>query len=140
MIDRVTEALDAIATATVWSAGAVLLTGFVVLIGAAAAGEPARVYELAVLKVLGATRRQILGGFLMRQALMGAAAGLVAIAVGAIAGWVVMVWVMEASYSFEPLSALSVVVAGIAASLVASVVFILRPLAARPARVLRPQD
>ena len=71
---------------------------------------------------------------------MGAAAGLVAIAVGAIAGWVVMVWVMEASYSFEPLSALSVVVAGIAASLVASVVFILRPLAARPARVLRPQD
>jgi putative ABC transport system permease protein len=140
VIDRVTEALDAIATATVWSAGAVLLTGFVVLIGAAAAGEPARIYESAVLKVLGATRRQILGGFLLRQALMGAAAGLVAIAVGAIAGWVVMVWVMEASYAFEPLSALSVVLAGIVASLVASVVFILRPLAARPARVLRPQD
>ena len=38
-IDRVTEALSAIATATAWAAAATLITGFVVLIGAAAAGE-----------------------------------------------------------------------------------------------------
>jgi putative ABC transport system permease protein len=38
-IDRVTEALTTIATATAWAAAATLLTGFVVLIGAAAAGE-----------------------------------------------------------------------------------------------------
>ncbi len=55
-IDRVTEALTAIAPATTWAAAATLLTGFVVLIGAAAAGERARVYEAAVLKTLGATR------------------------------------------------------------------------------------
>jgi putative ABC transport system permease protein len=47
-IDRVTEALSAIATATAWAAAATLLTGFIVLIGAAAAGERARVYEAAV--------------------------------------------------------------------------------------------
>ena len=55
-IARVTEALGGIAAATSGAAGATLLTGFVVLIGAAAAGERARVYEAAVLKTLGATR------------------------------------------------------------------------------------
>ena len=102
--------------------------------------EPARLYEAAVLKVLGATRAQILAGFLLRQALMGAAAGVVAILVGALSGWAVMVWVMEASFAFEPVSAVAVVLGGVVTSLVASVAFLLRPLAARPARVLRPQD
>ena len=69
-IARATEALDTIATATAWAAAAVLATGFVVLIGAAAAGEPARVYESAVLKVLGASRARILAGFLLRAGLI----------------------------------------------------------------------
>lgn len=139
-IDRVTEALDAIATATAWAASAVLATGFVVLIGAAAAGERARVYEAAVLKVLGATRARILLSFALRAALMGAAAGIVAIAAGAIAGWAVMVWVMEVEYSFEPLSALAIVAGGVLATLLAGLAFALRPLSARPARVLRDAD
>lgn len=139
-IDRVTEALDAIATATAWAAAAVLLTGFVVLIGAAAAGERARVYEAAVLKVLGATRGRILASFALRSVLTGAAAGLVAIVAGGIAGWAVMVFVMEADYQFEPVSALAIVLGGILITLLAGLVFALRPLAVRPARVLRTQD
>ena len=95
-IDRVSEALAAIAQATAWAAAATLLTGFVVLIGAAAAGERARVYEAAVLKTLGATRGRILLSFALRSALLGAAAGLVAIVAGALAGWAVMRFVMEA--------------------------------------------
>ncbi len=86
-IDRVSEALAAIAQATAWAAAATLLTGFVVLIGAAAAGERARVYEAAVLKTLGATRGRILLSFALRSALLGAAAGAVAIIAGALAGW-----------------------------------------------------
>ena len=37
---------------------ATLLTGFLVLIGAAAAGSEARTYEAAMLKTLGASRRR----------------------------------------------------------------------------------
>ncbi len=59
-IDRVAGSLDGISAATRWAAAATLLTGFVVLIGAAAAGERRRVYEAAVLKTLGATRGRIL--------------------------------------------------------------------------------
>ncbi|MDP2086695.1 MAG: ABC transporter permease [Gemmobacter sp.] len=139
-IDRVTEALGAIATATAWAAGATLLTGFMVLIGAAAAGERARVFESAVLKTLGATRGRILASFALRSALMGAAAGTVAVAAGGAAGWGVMRFVMEAPYRFEPVSALGIVTGGVVAVLLAGLAFAWRPLAARPARVLRAQD
>ncbi|PJE30772.1 drug:proton antiporter, partial [Pseudooceanicola lipolyticus] len=49
-ITRVAEVLDGLAAATSYGAAATLLTGFLVLIGAAAAGETARTYEAAVLK------------------------------------------------------------------------------------------
>ena len=136
-IDRVTEALTAIGSATRWAAAVTLATGFVVLIGAAAAGEGARVYEAAVMKTLGATRARILGSFALRSALMGAAAGLVAIAAGGIAGWAVMTFVMEADFTFEPVSALVIVAGGILATLAAGFAFALRPLGIRPARILR---
>lgn len=139
-IDRVTEALEAIATATAWAAAATLVTGFVVLIGAAAAGERARVYEAAVMKTLGATRGRILASFALRSGLMGAAAGIVAIVAGGLAGWAVMVFVMEADYFFEPVSAVAIVAGGVFATMAAGLLFALRPLAARPAQVLRATE
>ncbi len=139
-IDRVSEALAGIAAATSYAAGATLLTGFIVLIGAAAAGERARVFEAAVLKTLGADRRRILSSFALRAALLGAAAGVVAIAAGGLAGWAVMTFVMEAPYRFEPYSAIAIVLGGLLATLLAGLAFALRPLAARPARVLRAQE
>jgi putative ABC transport system permease protein len=71
---------------------------------------------------------------------MGAAAGVVAIVAGGIAGWAVMVFVMEASYRFEPVSAFAIVLGGVLATMAAGLLFALRPLAARPAQVLRSQE
>jgi putative ABC transport system permease protein len=140
VVDRVAEALKAIATATAIAAAVTLVTGAVVLIGAAAAGERARIYEAAILKTLGATRGRILASFALRSALMGAAAGGVAIAFGAAAGWAVMTFIMEAEFGFEPVSAILIVLGGALATLLAGLAFALRPLAARPARVLRSRD
>ncbi len=139
-IDQVTQALTAIASATSWAAAATLAVGFVVLIGAAAAGERARVFEAAVLKTLGATRGMILASFALRAAILGAAAGIVAIVAGGLAGWGVMRFVMHAPYRFEPTSAILIVLGGIVATLLAGLVFAWRPLAARPAQVLRAQE
>lgn len=139
-VERVSEALTALAAATSYAALATLLTGFVVLIGAAAAGERARVFEAAVLKTIGATRARILLSFALRSVLMGAAAGVVAIGAGALASWVVLTRVMELSYRFEPVSALAIVAGGVLATLLAGLVFALRPLAARPARILRAAE
>ena len=139
-IARASDALSAIATATAWAAGATLLTGFVVLIGAAAAGAKTRIYEAALLKVLGASRTRILFSFALRAGLMGAAAGLVALLAGSVSAALVMTYVMEGTYIFEPVSAAAIILGGVAATLLAGLAFAWAPLAARPAQVLRSQE
>ena len=139
-IDQVTAALTGIASAIRWGAVSTLVTGFVVLIGAAAAGERRRVYEAAILKTLGATRARILGSFALRAGILGAAAGLIAIAFGGVAGYAVMTFVMEVDFTFEVVSAAAIVIGGALASLLAGLAFALRPLNARPAQVLRSRE
>jgi putative ABC transport system permease protein len=139
-IARVAEALESVGAAARWGAAVTLVTGLMVLVGAAAAGERRRIFEAAVLKTLGAGRARILASFALRAALIGAAAGLVAIAAAAAAGWWVTTFVMEADYRFAPVSALAIVAGGALASLLAGLAFALRPLAARPARVLRARE
>lgn len=139
-IDRVADVIEGIAAATRYGAAATLLTGFLVLIGAAAAGEKARTFESAVLKTLGATRGRILGSFALRAALLGAAAGAVALAAGILGGWAVSTFIMETGYTVIWSSALGIIAGGALASLLAGLAFALRPLAAKPARVLRARE
>ncbi|MEM6386921.1 MAG: FtsX-like permease family protein [Pseudomonadota bacterium] len=139
-IERVTGVLAGIAAAITYGALATLVTGGIVLIGAAAAGIHTRTYEAAVLKTLGASRGTILRSFATRSAILGAAAGIVAIFAGALAGWGVMRFVMDLDYHFEPVSALLIVFGGIVATLVTGLLFAWGPLAARPARVLRARE
>ncbi|MEP5092068.1 MAG: FtsX-like permease family protein, partial [Paracoccaceae bacterium] len=139
-IDRVSEVLSGLAAATSYGAAATLLTGFLVLIGAAAAGEGARTYEAAVLKTLGASRKRILSSFALRAALLGAAAGLVALAAGIAGGWAVSYYVMETDFSVIWPSAIGIITGGIIATLLAGLAFAWRPLAARPAQVLRARE
>jgi putative ABC transport system permease protein len=138
-IDRVSEVLSGIAAAVTYGALATLITGGVVLVGTAAAGERARVYEGAILKTLGATRGAVLSNFLLRSALLGLTAGLIALVAGVAAGWAVSTFVMETSFRVALPSALAIILGGIAATLATGVFFAWRPLAARPAQVLRAQ-
>jgi len=139
-IDRVSVLLEGIGAAVRWGAAATLLTGFLVLIGAAAAGEGARTYEAAVLKTLGASRARILQSFALRSALLGAGAGLVALAAGILGSWAVTTFIMDSSFAIVWPSALGIVVGGVMATLLAGLVFAWRPLAARPAQVLRARE
>ena len=139
-IDRVTEVLGSIAAATAYGAAATLLTGFLVLIGAAAAGQQNRTYEAAILKTLGATRRRILMSFTMRGALLGAAAGIVAIAAGILGGWAVSEFVLESDFVVIWSNALAIVIGGITATLLAGLAFASGPLKAKPAGILRTAD
>ena len=139
-IERVSGILAGIAAAITYGALATLVTGGIVLIGAAAAGVRARTYEAAILKTLGATRRTILTSFALRSALLGVAAGVVAIGAGGVAGWAVMTFVMDTDYYFEPFSALLIVSGGVLATLLAGLAFAWGPLAARPAHILRDRE
>ncbi|MBJ3761285.1 ABC transporter permease [Maribius pontilimi] len=139
-IDRVADILGSIAAAVTYGAAATLVTGAVVLLGAAAAGTRARIYEAAVLKTLGASRATILASFALRWAALGLAAGLVAVAAGGAAGWAVSRFVMETDFVFAPGSALLIVGGGVLGTLLAGLAFAWPPLAARPAQVLRGHE
>jgi putative ABC transport system permease protein len=139
-IDRVADVLGGLAAATSYGAAATLLTGFLVLIGAAAAGADARTYEAAMLKTLGASRRMIAASFILRAALLGLAAGTVALLAGTLGGWAVSTYVMETEYNVIWPSALLIIAGGIAATVIAGLGFARRALVARPARVLRARE
>ncbi len=139
-IDRVSEVLAGLAAATSYGAAATLLTGFLVLIGAAAAGEQARTYEAAVLKTIGATRRRILSSFALRSALLGLGAGAVALGAGIAGGWAVSTFVLETRFVVIWGSAFGIVFGGALATLLAGLLFAWRPLAARPAQILRARE
>ncbi|MFY9211992.1 MAG: FtsX-like permease family protein, partial [Aestuariivita sp.] len=139
-IDQVTDLLAGLAAATSYGAAATLLTGFLVLIGAAAAGEGARTYEAAVLKTLGAGRGRILKSFALRAAILGAGAGIVALAAGIGGGWAVSYFVMDTDFNVIWPSAFGIVGGGVLATLLAGLAFAWRPLAARPAQVLRARE
>lgn len=140
VIARVSEALTAIARGVALAAGVTLLTGAVVLIGTAAAGDADRRREAAILRSLGAGRGQVRTSFALRAALTGGAAGLVASAFGALAGWAVMRFVLEAPYRFEPVSALLLILGGMGAVLIAGLAFAEPALNSGPARTLRARD
>lgn len=139
-VDRVAEMLGGLARASAWGASATLLTGFLVLIGAAAADSQARRQEAAILKTLGATRAQILGSLTLRALLLGLAAGGVALGAGLLGGWAVSHFIMETGFSVSWPSALAIISGGVGVSLLAGLGFALGPLSARPSRILRAHD
>lgn len=139
-IDRVANVLQGLAAAISYGAAATLLTGFLVLIGAASAGTDARIFEAAVLKTLGASRQAILISFALRAAILGACAGVVALVAGILGGWAVSIFIMDTSYSVIWDNALTIILGGVAATLLAGLGFAWGPLNAKPSRVLRTLD
>ena len=106
---RVRDALDTIRELVATIGGAVratasltVVTGALVLAGAIAAGHRRRVYDAVVLKVLGATRRNILGVFLLEYGILGLITALIAALIGSVAAWSVVTWVMDISWRFSP--------------------------------------
>ncbi len=139
-VDQVAGLLTGLARASAWGASATLLTGFLVLIGAAAADQQARRHEAAVLKTLGATRAQILGSLTLRALLLGLAAGGVALGAGLLGGWAVSQFIMETGFRVNWPSALTIIAGGVGISILAGLGFALGPLSARPSRILRARD
>lgn len=79
-----------------------LAVGSLVLAGAVLAGHARRVRDGAMLKVLGATRREVLAVLLWEYALIGLGAALLAAMIGVAAAYAVVVLVMQGQWVFLP--------------------------------------
>lgn len=138
--ERVVEMVASAAVAIRVAALVTLGSGFLVLIGVAGAGEDGRRRETAIARTLGASRRVILRSLVLRMALLGLAAGVVALIAGFAGGWGVNRLLMN--LGFQPIwgQAVLVVAGGVVVAALAGLALALRPLAARPASLLRARD
>lgn len=129
--------LEQISLATLAAAAVTVLAGLAVLLGAIAAARAARTYDTVVLRVLGASRRQILLLQLAEYGMITALLALVALALGGVLAWVII----TAVFSFDWLPDWRVVtgVLGIGLALVLGFALAgsLPLLRAKPARALR---
>lgn len=114
-----------------------LSAGALVLAGAVMAGHRRRVYEAVVLKVLGATRRDLWRAWLLEFGIIGLTTGLAAGAVGAAAAWAILVQVMRADWVFLPGIAAATVGTCVAASLLAGFAGTFAAMRAKAAPLLR---
>ena len=130
MVSQVAVALQVTAAIALGAAG-------LVLAGALAASRRRRLYEAVVLKVLGATRRDLARAFLLEYGLLGLLAAAVASLLGTIAAYLVLTQVMRTDWVFLPGAvALSAGVA-LALTLVLGYAGTWRALGASPAAYLR---
>ena len=135
------ETITAIVTDIGWAirviAVVTLVVGVLVLGGAIAAGHQRRVYDAVVLKVLGATRPDIIRAFLIEYGLIGIVSAILAILIGSIAAWAVTVYVMNADWTFMIAPAVTTAALALGITLVLGLVGTWRALQLKPAPLLR---
>nr|WP_090961878.1 ABC transporter permease [Aureimonas phyllosphaerae] len=105
---RVKDALDAVnalvaqlALAIRAAAAVALVASVLVLSGALAAGNRARVHDAVVLKTLGATRATLIRAYVTEYMSLGAATALFAVGAGALAAWYVVARIMRLPFAFD---------------------------------------
>ena len=129
--------LEQVGLATLAAAAVAVLAGLAVLMGAIAAARAARTYDTVVLRVMGASRRQILGLQLAEYGLIAGALALVALALGSGLGWVIITQLFEFDWLPDWGAVLAVLGLGLAIVLAFALGGSLPLLRAKPAQALR---
>ncbi len=134
---QIGDILDQMATAIAAAASIAIFSGIAVLIGAIAASRQARVYDSVILKLLGATRAQILSVQAIEYALLAFLLSAVALGLGLFAGWFVITQIFE--FTWQPDWAIVLLTLGIGAIVTLGIGLLgsIPVLTAKPARALR---
>ena len=134
---QIGDILDQMATAIAAAASIAIFSGIAVLIGAIAASRRARVYDSVILKLLGATRAQILTVQAIEYALLAFLLSAVALGLGLFAGWFVITQIFE--FTWQPDWGIVLLTLGIGAIATLGIGLLgsIPVLSAKPARALR---
>nr|WP_298728914.1 FtsX-like permease family protein [uncultured Steroidobacter sp.] len=137
LLTQAREILEQVSLAILAAASVAVLAGVAVLLGAIAAARAARLYDTVILRVLGASTRQLLMLQLAEFGLLAAVLALVALGLGGTLAWLVIVQLFEFDWLPDWPRVLAVLGAGIALVLAFALGASLPLLRARPARTLR---
>jgi putative ABC transport system permease protein len=119
MLSTIRTVVDNVTLAVTVVGSLVVLSGLMILVGAVAMTKFRRIYEAAIFKTLGATRRTIASVLLVEYGMLGALAGTIG-SVGAIAlTWAISRFALEIPWSPLPgVSAIGVVVSAVLVAVV----------------------
>lgn len=137
VISQVSTILTQMSRAILVAASVAILAGIAVLVGAIAAAREARAYDSVILKTLGATRMQLLGGQALEYGLLAAILAGVALALGSAAAWFVIVYIFEFGWSPDWGVVLATLAGGAVLTLGIGLAGSIPLLSIRPARALR---
>ncbi len=138
-LEAATKLFDRLSLAVRAAAAVAAQAGVLVLAGAIAARARARTVEAALLKVLGASRSQILSAYVLEYGAVGVIAGVAGVALGYLAAWPVVVKVFHAKWSVDWGGVVALVAAAALLAAVGGVLATLQALSQRPASALRGQ-
>jgi putative ABC transport system permease protein len=137
VLERVGAVLGDIAVAIRVMALFTVATGLVVMAGALTATRYQRLYESVVLRTLGATRGAVARAFAVEYGALGAAAGIGGTALASLLAWIVLRFVLEAPWRFEPQILVGGIVATMALAVAVGFLATYRLLGVKPLPVLR---
>jgi putative ABC transport system permease protein len=137
VVGQVSTLLTQMAQAIAAAASIAILAGIAVLVGAIAAARQSRIYDSVIMKLLGSTRRQILGAQAMEYGILAVVLGLLALALGMGAAWYVVVQIFDFTFAPDPAVLTLTLVGGAGLTFVLGIAGSLPILAARPAEALR---
>lgn len=129
--------LEQVGLATLAAAGVTVVAGIAVLLGAIAAARAQRSYDTVVLRVLGASRAQLLTLLVAEYALLAGVLALVALALGGGAAWLVVTKLFEFDWLPDWGTVALTLGGGLAIVLIFAVLASLPLLREKPARALR---
>jgi len=101
-LDVIDELVGQLATAIRAAVAVTLIASILVLAGALAAGNRARVHDAVVLKTLGATRSTLIRAFSYEYLMLGLATAVFALVAGGAAAWFVVSRIMKLPSAFLP--------------------------------------
>jgi putative ABC transport system permease protein len=136
-LDAVKDIVDKLALAVRGSASVALIAATLVLGGALAAGQRARLYDIVVLKTLGATRGRLLVAFLCEFGAIGMVAAIFGVLAGGAGALAVVGSVMKLDFVWLWPQALGAAGAAFAAALLIGLLGTWRALGRKPAQYLR---
>lgn len=136
-LNVVNSLIEQLGTAIRAAALLALAASVLVLGGALAAGNRARIHDAVVLKTLGATRNTLIGAFVLEYSMLGLATSLFALIAGGLASWFVVDGIMGFEFTLLPAVAVGTVVAALVLTVGFGLIGTWRVLGQKAAPVLR---
>jgi putative ABC transport system permease protein len=136
-LDIVNRLVGELGVAIRAAAAVALVASVLVLAGALAAGNSARIHDAVVLKTLGATRKTLIAAFALEYMLIGLATAVFALVAGGVAAWFVVSEIMTLPSQFSAEVALTTIVVALVLTVGIGLAGTWRVLGHKAAPVLR---